>query len=118
MDAGWNSSETWRLENPSVSHDNLANSINTAAHQKAFWMWHEKLSKDIRVIVQAIEDQAGFDVVHEHIKRVFGDRAARAIQQNQLQRRNTERQSGTVTLLTASGAPMTLKSNNHQFFGD
>ena len=28
MDAGWNSSETWRLENPSVSHDNLANSMN------------------------------------------------------------------------------------------
>lgn len=115
---GWYESETWQLENPSVPRDNLADGMNTPAHQKAFWLWHEKLSKDIQTIVQTIENQAGFDVVHEHIKRAFGDRAARAIQQHQLRRRNDERQTGAVTLLTASGTPMTLKSNNHQFFGE
>lgn len=116
-DAVWNVPETWHLENPSVSRDNLADGMNTAAHQKAFWVWHEMLSKDIRTIVQSIEDRAGFDVVHGHIKRIFGEIAARAIQQDQLQHRNTERQSGTTTLLTASGVPMTLKSKKHQFFG-
>jgi hypothetical protein len=117
-DATWNVPEMWWLENPSVARDNLADSMNTAAHQKAFWTWHDMLSKDIRTIVQSIEDRTGFDVVHGHIKRVFGERAAQAIQQDQLQHRNTERRSGVVTLLTATGAPMTLSSKKHEFFGD
>lgn len=114
---GGNLPEMWNLENPSVPRDNLASSMNTPEHQKAFWAWYDVLCKDIRTIVQAIEDRTGFDIVHEHIGEMFGDRAARAIQEDQLQRRNTERKSGVVTLLTASGAPMTLPSKKHEFFG-
>ncbi|MFC7287432.1 nucleotidyltransferase [Herminiimonas glaciei] len=109
--------EEWRLDNPSTSRDNLASGMNTPAHQAAFWVWHAQLVGDIKDLVISIEDRAGFDILHKKIQRVFGDRAARAIQQNQLEHRNTERKAGTVTLLTASAVPMTIGSKSHNFFG-
>lgn len=109
--------EEWHLDNPSTSRDNLASGMNTPAHQCAFWVWHAQLVTDIESIVRSIEDRAGFDVLYKKIQHAFGDRAANAIQQNQLQHRNKERQVGAVTLLNASGAPMTINSKSHNFFG-
>lgn len=109
--------ETWSVLNPSMPSENLASSMNTPERQAAFNAWHRKVGQDVASIAEAIEEQAGMDVLLKRIEHAFGPRASRAVRDDQAQRRLGSRQTGHVALIPAVGAPITAIARPHNFFG-
>lgn len=109
--------ETWTLPNPSVPSENLAASMNTPQRQAAFRGWQRKVAADVASIVEAIDQQAGMDVLLSRLEHAFGPRASRAIRDDQAQRRAVSRQLGQVALIPAMGAPVVAVARPHKFFG-
>lgn len=114
---GADGSEEWHLPNPSAPHDNLASGMNSRERQTAFTWWHQRLSVDLQNILQAIERRAGADEILKFVESAFGKRAARAIQQDQLQRYTANRQAGKITIVTSLATPITVNARPHTFFG-
>lgn len=109
--------ETWTLPNPSVPSENLAASMNTPQRQAAFRGWQRKVAADVASIVEAIDQQAGMDVLLARLEQAFGPRASRVVRDDQAQRRSTSRQLGQVALIPAMGAPVAAIARPHKFFG-
>ncbi|MFZ6814929.1 nucleotidyltransferase domain-containing protein [Undibacterium sp. Rencai35W] len=110
-------SEEWILSNPSALNDNLASGMNTAIRQKAFLWWHTKLLNDLREILNTIEQRLGMDMLLEKITTVFGERAAKAVEQDELNRLDKQRKAGRVAIFTAGAMPVSVKAKSHTFFG-
>lgn len=110
-------SEEWHLPNPSAPHDNLASGMNSPVRQRAFFWWHQRLTQDLKDILQAIEGHAGMDVMLKTVESAFGKRAALAIQRDQSDRRAADRRIGTVALVTTAAAPISVGARPHTFFG-
>lgn len=110
--------ETWTVPNLSLPTENLAASMNTPQRQAAFRSWHCKVTHDITAIVDAIDQQVGMDVLLERIEHAFGQRASRAVRDDQAQRRLTGRQAGRVAFLGAGAAPVAAVARPHTFYGD
>lgn len=111
-------SEEWVLLNPSASRDNLAASMNSPARQEAFFSWHRRLIGDLKRILHAIENHEGMDVLLKALEAAFGPRCAGAIQHDQVQRRETSRIAGRVTLISSAAvAPVSVAARPHTYFG-
>lgn len=110
--------ERWILINPSAPNENLASAMNTPVRQAAFLQWHRKVSSDLSAILRAIENSAGMDVLIELLESAFGKRAARAVRDDELQRRHGNRAAGRVALIAAGAAPVVATARPHTFFGD
>lgn len=111
-------SERWFLANPSAPGENLAAGMNTPERQAAFNSWHLRAKGHLTEVVDAIERNAGMDVLLATLERAFGKRAARAIRDDEAQRRQGSRQIGRVALITAATAPIATIARAHTFFGD
>lgn len=109
--------EYWHLPNPSAPGENLASSMNTTARQSAFHAWHERFQIQLTSIVDAIEDQAGMDVLLGKLEAVFGARAARAIRDDEVQKRQTSLKAGRIAMASA-GLAVSTTARGHTFFGD
>lgn len=112
-----NGSERWYLSNPSAPHDNLADSMNSAARQAGFHWWQRRLVKHLNEILEAIETNAGMDVLLARVETAFGKRAASGIRNEQSKQRAISRQAGRVTLVTPTASVVTTQSRPHTFFG-
>jgi hypothetical protein len=110
-------SEEWLLQNPSAPFDNLAAGMNTVARQQGFCWWIGRLSKQLHVILDAIENCRGLDVLVAALEAAFGERAGRAVQEEQSRGRQVARQVGRVALIPAVGAPVNVAARQHTFFG-
>ncbi|WP_420475226.1 nucleotidyltransferase [Noviherbaspirillum sp. ST9] len=115
--SGTDGVEEWVLPNPSAPHDNLASGMNACERQSAFTWWHQRLSADLQNILDRIECRAGADEILKLVEAAFGQRAARAIQQDQLQRYNASRQAGKIVIATSIATPVTVNARPHTFFG-
>jgi hypothetical protein len=113
----WGNTEEWVIDNPTAPGDNLASAMNTPERQSAFHGWRRKLQSDLGNLFDAIESRSGIDQVHRLVESSFGQRAAGAIQANQVQRQETQRQSGRATIITAAGLAVSTTSRAHTFFG-
>ena len=111
-------SELWFLANPSAPGENLAAEMNTPDRQAAFDWWHRRAKAHLTEVMDAIEGNAGMDVLLATLERAFGRRAARAIRDDQAQRRQGNRQIGRVALISAATAPIAATARAHTFFGD
>lgn len=111
-------SERWFLANPSAPGENLAAGMNTLERQAAFDWWHLRAKTHLTEVVDAIEGNAGMDVLLATLERAFGKRAARAIRDDEAQRRQSSRQIGRIALISAATAPIPATARAHTFFGD
>jgi hypothetical protein len=109
--------EYWTLDNPSAPGENLASSMNTPEKQAAFRSWHALVKEQLTEIVDAIEANAGMDVLLTKLEAAFGKRAARAIRDEEAQQRRSSLSIGKVALASA-GATVTTTARAHTFFGD
>lgn len=112
-----NGGEYWVLANPSAPGENLASSMNTPARQAAFNSWHGLIKKQLTDIVEAIERNAGMDVLLPKVEAGFGKRAARAIRDEEARQRQSAKSIGKVALVSA-GASIATTARAHTFFGD
>lgn len=111
-------SEEWELPNPSAPTDNLAESMNDAARQAAFFAWHRRLLSDLKRILDVIEDHGGMDVLLKAVQVAFGSRGFTAVQQMETGRQERSRQVGRTILLAAPAAvPISVAARSHTFFG-
>lgn len=111
-------SERWFLANPSTPGENLAAGMNTPERQAAFDWWHLRAKTHLTEVVDAIEGNAGMDVLLATLERAFGKRAARTIRDDEAQRRQSSWQIGRVALISAATAPIAATARAHTFFGD
>lgn len=110
--------EEWVLPNPSAPKDNLAASMNSSARQEAFFLWHRRLTGDLKHILHTIENNQGMDVLLKVLENSFGPRSTSAIQQDQTQHRQNSRAAGRVTLITSAAvAPVSIQARPHTYFG-
>ncbi|WP_442774348.1 SMODS domain-containing nucleotidyltransferase [Sphaerotilus montanus] len=112
-----NGGEHWMLANPSAPGENLASGMNTPARQAAFNSWHGLINKQLTDIVDAIERNAGMDVLLPKLEAAFGKRAAHAIRDEEARQRQSTTSIGRVALVSA-GAAIATTARAHTFFGD
>ncbi|WP_253196880.1 nucleotidyltransferase domain-containing protein [Burkholderia cenocepacia] len=112
--------EVWYLQNPSSPYDNLASSMNTRERQGAFDQWHARICRDLRMLVDVIETNAGLDAVVRVVAAVFGERARAEILRDDRARREADRKAGRVAILGGGAAPSSViaRSKPHTFYGD
>lgn len=109
--------EYWMLSNPSAPGENLASGMNTPARQAAFNSWHGRIKKQLAEIVEAIERNAGLDVLLPKLEAAFGKRAALTIRNEEARQRQGTTSFGKVALISA-GASIATTARAHTFFGD
>lgn len=112
-----NGREEWQIDNPTAPGDNLAATMNAPGKQDAFLQWHAQLSKDIGGLINAIDQRLGMDKVQEVVTSAFGEKAANASRQAQLNRQSSSRASGRVVATTAAGIVIPMTARSHTFFG-
>lgn len=115
--------DVWFLENPTAQNDNLAACMNTSGKQKAFDAWHEQLLTALTDLVDAIDRDAGMDVVALAVERAFGERARTAVLEDNAGRREANRSAGRGIFIagaTSAGATVGVStaSRAHTNFGD
>ena len=111
-------SEFWFLENPTALNDNLAACMNTPAKQKAFDAWYANMLETLNALVDAIDRDAGIDVVARAVERAFGERAKTAVLEDNASRRESNRSAGRATLIAGGTAAVSTASRAHTNFGD
>lgn len=115
--------EEWILPNPAVAQDNLAEGMNSAAKQRAFLEWHQRLLGELTAIVQAIETYSGIDVLYKLISRSFGERSANAVLVDQTPKKSPSSTrplaSAAIGLVAGSvSSSAAAAARPHTFFGD
>ena len=112
-----NGSEYWSLANPSALGENLAASMNTPARQAAFNSWHMRIKVHLKEIIDAIEGNAGMDVLLAKLEAAFGKLAVRTIRNEEARQLQGSTRIGKVALLSA-GASVATSARAHTFFGN
>lgn len=113
----WGGREHWVLDNPSAPGDNLASGMNSSVRQQAFHQWHRRAYDDVEAILDAIDGHLGMDKLLRRIEKAFGDRAAGAIRNQEVQERQSQRSAGRVMVFGgASALAMSARANTN--FGD
>jgi len=113
----WGGREHWVLDNPSAPGDNLASGMNSFARQQAFHQWHRRAYDDVEAILDAIDRQLGMDEMLRRVQKAFGDRAASAIRNQEVQERQGQRLASRVMVFGgASTLAMPARSNTN--YGD
>jgi len=112
-----NGEEEWHLDNPTAPGDNLAATMNDPGKQKAFFQWHAQLMTDVTGLISTIDQRLGMDRVHHLVTESFGDKAAGAVRQAQLERQSTLRAAGHTVAATVSGALISMPAKGNTFFG-
>lgn len=112
-----NGREYWTLANPSAPGENLASGMNTPTRQAAFNSWHGLIKKQLADIVDAIERNAGMDVLLHKLEIAFGKRAARAIRDEEARQREVATSIGKIALVSV-GSSLATTARAHTFFGD
>ncbi|MNX76146.1 hypothetical protein D3C86_1076440 [compost metagenome] len=115
--------EEWILPNPAVAQDNLAEGMNSAAKQRAFLEWHQRLLGELTAIVQAIETYSGIDVLYKLISKSFGERSANAVLVDQTPKKSPSSTrplaSAAIGLVAGSvSSSAAAAARPHTFFGD
>jgi hypothetical protein len=114
---GQGGQEYWVLDNPSAPGDNLASGMNSPVRQQAFRQWHRRAYDDVEAILDAIDGRLGMDVVLKRVETAFGEKAAGAIRNQEVQERQSQRSVGRVMAVGGAGAfAMPARSNTN--FGD
>lgn len=108
----------WHLDNPTARNDNLAACMNTIAKQKAFDAWHSKLHADLLQVVDAVDHQAGLDVIAKTVAQAFGERAKNAVIEDNAARREAQRSAGRGIFIAGGTAAISTSSRAHTNFGD
>jgi len=109
--------EEWHIDNPTAPGDNLAATMNEPGKQEAFSQWHTQLMSDVTGLISTIDQRLGMDRVHHLVTESFGDKAASAARQAQLERQSTARAAGRAVATTAGGAIISMPAKSHTFFG-
>lgn len=81
--AGSNGSEVWVLQNPSAPLDNLAEGMNTRQRQEGFFWWLRRLGRQLAAVLDVIENPRGLDVMVAALEDAFGERAGKAVRDDQ-----------------------------------
>lgn len=113
-----NGREIWYLKNPTAKKDNLAGCMDSPAKQQAFDKWHERLHHDLTVLVNAVDQSAGLDVIAKAAERAFGERAKDAVLEDNATRREEQRASGQSSFIAGGSAAISTSSRAHTHFGD
>lgn len=113
-----NDREFWYLKNSTAKNDNLAGCMDSPAKQKAFDDWHERLHHDLTVLVDAVDQSAGLDVIAKAAERAFGERARAAVLEDNATRREEKRASGQSFFIAGGSAAISTSSRSHTHFGD
>ncbi len=113
-----NGLEEWHLDNPTAPGDNLAATMNEPGKHQAFMQWHNQLSKDVTELISTIDQRLGMDRVHQRVTDAFGDKAANAARQAQLNRQSALRVAGRTVATTAAGIMIPMTAKSHTFFGE
>jgi hypothetical protein len=109
--------EHWVLLNPTAQADNLAESMNDPAKQRAFWAWHSRFRADLHEILDAVEQQKGMDVLLRLVTKAFGAPAANALDRANSAKREENRAAGRGILLAAGTTPIATAARSHTYFG-
>lgn len=76
--------------------------MNSSVRQQAFYQWHRRAYEDVEAILDAIDGQLGMDELLRRIEKAFGDRAAGAIRNQEVQERQSQRSPKNGAGKTAS----------------
>lgn len=110
--------EFWMLPNLTAPGDNLASGMNTPARQAAFMSWHTRLTGDLQLLLQCIEQREGLDTMLKVVEEAFGSRAALAVRELEEPRSIAKPDQRIVTVGTAAATTISLSARGHTFFGD
>jgi hypothetical protein len=109
--------EYWSLPNLTAPGDNLASSMNTPAHQLAFFQWHIRLVDHLQQLLQCIEERSGLDLMLRIVEEAFGSRAALAVREAEEPRPSIKDGRRVAVLGTAASTIVAMPARANTFYG-